>query len=318
MFIDTEKAFDKVWHEGLLYKLKGNISDTMYRIIRSYLSKRTFCVKYETAKSVIRDIVSGVPQGSVLGPVLYLAFAADFPKNDKLTIAHFADDVAILSQGTCETATHSMQNICNNIHSWCCQWRVMINPLKSQLVKFTYKTNITTYQINIGGIQIPEVQSVKYLGLILDSRLTWKNHITNIVQKIRFRIHQLKHLLSITSPLALRYKCLIYKSIIRPIWQYGCPIWSSASATQIRRIQTLQNRCLRIMTGAPWYIRNSTLHNDTGIPEVNKILRSSYIKLYDTFLQHPNPLLRDIPATLPTDPPLRRLKRKWHSDSLLN
>ncbi|PSN56938.1 hypothetical protein C0J52_07406 [Blattella germanica] len=93
---------------------------------------------------------------------------------------------------------------------------------------------------------------------------------------------------------------------------YSGPIWGSASPSQIKRIQTFQNRCLRLITNAPWYIRNSTLHTDLQVPDVTTILRQNYLNLPNTFVNHRNPLVQQILQIYPPHPTNRRLKRKWH------
>lgn len=313
LFLDTEKAFDKIWHEGLLCKIKPHLCDTLYRITESYLRNRTFSVKCEFAQSTSKSINAGVPQGSVLGPLLYIIYTADFPASDQLIVAHFADDVAVLSKGTCETATNKLQDYCDQIDLWCKQWRVAMNPNKSNIVRFTYKNNIQNYPIQLKKEVIPLSQSVRYLGVTLDERLTWQTHISNIINKLRNRLSQLKFLLS-RSSLSLRYKKLLYTSLIRPIWMYSGSIWGSASPSQIKRIQTFQNRCLRLITNAPWYIRNSTLHTDLQVPDVTTTLRQNYLNLQNTFVNHRNPLVQQILQNYPPHPINRRLKRKWHSD----
>ena len=96
-FLDISQAFDKVWHQGLLYKLKLLFSDSIYNILRSYLENRYFLIKYRDACSPFFPVLSGVPQGSVLGPLLYLLYTADLPITPESTTATFADDTAVLT-----------------------------------------------------------------------------------------------------------------------------------------------------------------------------------------------------------------------------
>jgi retron-type reverse transcriptase len=92
VFLDIKQAFDKVWHKRLLYKLKKNLSDQLYLILKSYLSKRYFQVKIDYELSVYHRIRAGVPQGSILGPLLYLIFTADVPLTENTLMSTFADD----------------------------------------------------------------------------------------------------------------------------------------------------------------------------------------------------------------------------------
>jgi hypothetical protein len=96
-FLDTAQAFDKVWHTGLLYKVKNKLPSPYYLLLKSYISERYFQVKYNNAYSDYKLAKSGVPQGSVLGPSLYLIYTADLPTTDNTTTATFADDTALLA-----------------------------------------------------------------------------------------------------------------------------------------------------------------------------------------------------------------------------
>lgn len=96
-FLDISQAFDKVWHEGLLYKIKKNLPLNYYYILKSYLQNRHFFVKQGERTTKLHEIYSGVPQGSVLGPILYLLYTADLPTNSQRTFATFADDTAIMA-----------------------------------------------------------------------------------------------------------------------------------------------------------------------------------------------------------------------------
>ncbi|PSN29591.1 putative RNA-directed DNA polymerase from transposon X-element, partial [Blattella germanica] len=317
LFLDTEKAFDKVWHQGLLYKLKDHLLDTYYRLIQSHLTGRKYTVVYERAVSQERNINAGVPQGSVLGPLLYHIYTSGLPNSDNLTIAQFADDIAILSRGnTNHQATLNLQNYIQKLVQWNKNWRTSMNPNKSTLITFTYLRNGISGPILLNGQPVPLNTEVKYLGIILDSRPTWRQHITNILQRLRHRLQLLKFLINANSSLPLNSKNLIYIMLLKPIWQYSCSIWGSASNTQINRLQTFQNRVLRLITGAPWYVRNETLHSDLGIQTVNSILQTTYQQLHSTFNHHPNILIRQIPQNMPPARSDSRLKRKRHTDLL--
>jgi len=96
VFLDVTQAFDKVWHTGLLYKIKTTLPNPYYLLLKSYLHTRFFQVKYNGSYSTCHEVLSGVPQGSVLGPLLYLIITADLPTTDHTTIATFADDTGLL------------------------------------------------------------------------------------------------------------------------------------------------------------------------------------------------------------------------------
>ena len=177
-FLDISQAFDKVWHEGLLYKLKTFLPLNMYNILQSYLTNRHFRTKYREAYSSLRPVLAGVPQGSVLGPLLYLTFTADLPTLANSTTATFADDTAILTvhENPAE-ATHRPQLHLNEIQSWLKTWRIRANETKSVQVTFTLN-KLTCPPVQLNNEQLPQADEVKYLGIHLDRRLTWRKHIT--------------------------------------------------------------------------------------------------------------------------------------------
>ncbi|KAJ4431568.1 hypothetical protein ANN_20167 [Periplaneta americana] len=207
---NIEKAFDKVWHEGLLFKLKPIVSDTLFRILQSYLCNRIFSVKYENVVSQVRSIQTGVPQGSVLGPYLYLIYVSDFPRDANLTTAQFADDVAVLCKDSCEMAANKLQQFLHLVDICCNKWKVKMNPRKSNVIQFTYKRKTENQSITLQGEEVSHAESVRYLGLYLDRKLTWNTHISNLVKRLRHKLYQVKHLLKGSSPLPLHLKRHIF------------------------------------------------------------------------------------------------------------
>ena len=139
IFLDTEKAFDRVWHPGLLYKLKPLLPDTYYRIVQSFISNRTFHVKCDYAISASKNIISSVPQGSVWGPILYLIYVCDVPNPPNTTLAMFADDQAILSRASCGAeVTRKLQEHITMIEDWNKMAHIDEPPQKSNTTTFTY------------------------------------------------------------------------------------------------------------------------------------------------------------------------------------
>jgi hypothetical protein len=116
------------------------------------------------------------------------------------------------------------------------------------------------------GEPIQWVDTARYLGVILDTRMTWSPHIVQVKKKAAQRLGLLSSLLHRKSGLSLRNGVLLYKQLIRPMMDYACPIWRSAACTHLRKLQVIQSKCLRIATGAPWYMSNVQIHEDLGVP----------------------------------------------------
>ena len=135
VFLDAEKAFDKVWHSGLIYKLSGLLLSNFVNIIDSYLNSRLFQVNLEGEKSEWRPIQAGVPQGSVFAPLLYLLYSSDIPAPAGSTSTMFADDVTILtvSNNYADAVTKLQRNI-NKVYRWSQRWRIKINETKSRAI----------------------------------------------------------------------------------------------------------------------------------------------------------------------------------------
>jgi hypothetical protein len=177
-FLDITQAFDKVWHDGLQFKLRNTLSLNYFLILKSYLHERYFVVRHYEAQTSLHSIHSGVPQGSVLGSMLYLLYTADLPTSTDTTCltAAFADDTAILaSHENPNTASHILQNDLYRIQEWLQKWQIKANESKS--VHITFANRMGNCPPVKFSDQLLSQQKVKYLGMHLNRRLTWKKHI---------------------------------------------------------------------------------------------------------------------------------------------
>ena len=277
IFLDVAQAFDKVWHQGLIYKLNKHLPKSYVELLSSYLSERLCRVKQENEYSELKEIQAGIPQGSVLGPVLYLLYTCDIPQSENVTVATFADDTAILALDIDpQKATEKLQNASDKIGEWSRRWKIKINAMKPVHVNFTNRKIEHTCPLVLNGVVIPIANTAKYLAMTLDAKLKWKEHVKKKRIELDIRYKELYWLLKRKSQLPIQYKLMIYNQILKPIWLYGIQLWGCASKSNIKCIQTFQNKVLRNMVGAPWYIRNSDLHRDLGVRNVdNEIARSA-------------------------------------------
>jgi hypothetical protein len=204
--------------------------------------------------SELQPIKAGVPQGSVLGPTLYILFTSDIPLSTNTTLRTFADDTVILSVNEDpRRAASDLQHHLNTLQNWFEKWHIRINKNKSCFITFTLRKS-STPDVSINDIQIPHKTEIKYLRMTIDSKLTWKQHIVKKRKQVNITIKQLNWLLGRKSNQATENKLLIYKTIIIPIWTYGLDLCGCASKSNISIIQRSQSKILRIIVDAPWYV----------------------------------------------------------------
>ncbi|GFY17249.1 RNA-directed DNA polymerase from mobile element jockey [Trichonephila clavipes] len=189
--------------------------------------------------------LSGVPQGSVLSPYLYNIYAHDFPQHSTVSTCLFADDSAVLSQGVqLKYTIKTVQHFLDKLETWLTHWRIAINVDKSQAIVFRKWGVIDPpCQLSLFDDNIQWVPVVKYLGLHIDSRLTFKKHIDYLSEKFWGRISLAISLVGRRSPLSLENKVILYKQILCPVITYGSPVWGAAAATHMKKFKYRNVAC---------------------------------------------------------------------------
>lgn len=309
VFLDISQAFDKVWHEGLLYKVKKMLPHSFLKIIKSYLSQRCFEVKFHDELSVLYEIKSGVPQGSILGPVLYIIFTADLPTTDKTTVATYADDTALLSTHMNPvTASENLQQHINKIEEWLELWRIHANQSKSTHVTFTLRRD-TCPPVTLNNEELPQDDNAKYLGMHLDRRLTWQKHIWTKRKQLDLKLRSMYWLIGRHSQMTTQSKLTIYKAILKPIWTYGIQLWGTASNSNIEILERFQTKTLRAIFNIPFYISNKIIYLDLKVPTVKQEI-TKYSNNYQKRLsKHKN----ELALRLSGDQSLQYKRLKRHS-----
>ncbi|PNF23732.1 hypothetical protein B7P43_G18404 [Cryptotermes secundus] len=156
--------------------------------------------------------------------------------------------------------------------------------------------------------------SIKYLGLHLDAKLTWKQHLAKKKKQINIKTMELQWLLGRNSRLSIDNKLLIYKTIIKPIWTYGLELWGCSTKSNVAIIQRSQSKILRQIVNAPWYVTNHTLHTDLQVPTVQEAIRKKAITHHNSTENHPNQLMEQLLEPVSN----KRLKKLWPSELLLS
>jgi hypothetical protein len=262
-----------VWIEGLIHKISAYLPEQTIQLLSSYLFNRKFVVHYGDAKSDPFPICAGVPQGSVLGPMLYTLYTADISTTKDTMIATFADDTAILApHKDFNGAIGALQQSLNKVSSWAQRWRIKINASKSVKVDFSLQPH-PDIQLILDNDRIPTQPSVRYLGIHIDKKLTWKTHCDTKKTELRLRFCNLFWLMNGRNKISLSNKRLLYVTVLRPLWSYGIPAWGYAAKSNVKAIQVQQNTILKKITNASQYISMITLHHDLCIKTVDELAR---------------------------------------------
>lgn len=185
----------------------------------------------------------------------------------------FADDTAIIAVGDeAEVAANKLQKAINDVCDWTNKWRIKLNEAKSVHINFTNK-KINVVHVHINGKEVPYANTAKYLGMTLDAKLKWKEHVKKKKEELNIKLRKMQWLMGRNSQLSIDNKLLLYQQVLKPIWTYGIQLWGCTKKTNLQMIQTFQNKVLRSITNAPWYIRNDNLHRDLKIEYVNEIIK---------------------------------------------
>ena len=282
VFLDISKAFDKVWHEGLIFKLRQNgVSGKLLGFFESYLSNRKQRVSLNGSCSEYAVIQSGVPQGSVLGPLLFLVYINDLEKDIKSNVKFFADDTMLYSIVKDPTLSASdLNHDLEKINQWAKQWKMAFNPdpnKQANEVLFSCKTKKVNHPpIFFNGSPVVQVTETKHLGLILQYKLNFEKHLLDKIKKAKKIIGIMKHLNHL-----LPFKTLnqMYKSLVRPHLNYCDNIYHIPQTmhpqggitlnSQMERVEQIQYQAALAVTGAWQGTDRVKLYEELGWETLN-------------------------------------------------
>ena len=244
--LDISKAFDKVWHAGLIHKLCGyGINGHLLDLIQSFLSNRQLKVVLDGQESACYSINAGVPQGSVLGPILFLLFINDLPDDLLSQIAIYADDTTVYD---CQEETDAfsmldqarcLESDLHDIVEWGKKWLVTFNAGKTKLLSVSKCHKATPFSIPMNGKDLPENNSFRLLGLTFSNSLTWNEYVEAIAKSAAQKVGSLYRARAYLTPECILY---LYKASIRPCMEYCCHLWAGAPAHLLNLLDRIQNR----------------------------------------------------------------------------
>ena len=254
VFIDLRKAFDTVHHDVLLRKLSGlGVTEDELKWFTNYLSDRSQVVDFLGVSSSSEPVFSGVPQGSILGPLLFIIHLNDLPGAvASCSVLMYADDTVLFCTGRqASTIEATLNRELNQIESWLRENNLFINVTKTESMIFGTSqrlANIDSFSININGSPIKRVSEFKYLGVVFDDRLSWNEHVKSVLSKAGKRVGMLGRVRRHVTTYSAN---TIYITMIRPIIEYCSGVWACCGEVNSGNLERLQNRAARTVARTP-------------------------------------------------------------------
>ena len=263
IFLDVSAAFDKCWHSGLLAKLaQVKVEDSCHDLFKSYLSDRRQFVMVDSCKSSIKEVEAGVPQGSRLGPLLWILFVNDISDNLESEVMIFADDTCLFASAKDPAETVQILNRdLVKIGDWAHKWKVLFNPGKSKDLIFSTKTLYNSPPVIFNGTEVDRVHQHKHLGIWLSCTLDWEKQIKEVCLRANGKLAVLRSV----KFLKRSTLDLLYKLTVRSVVDYGLVIYfHNLKLTQISRLNQIQYRAAKLCTGALHLTSQTKLEADLG------------------------------------------------------
>lgn len=276
LYFDIAKAFDTVWHNGLIFKmLRLGFSNWLIRIIISFLQDRKFEVHIGNKASTRRGILFGVPQGSVLSPSLYNIFVHDIPPPIKSKISQYADDTVIFAAARMiKGLVKGVVSDARIIIKYFRKWKISVNPGKTQLMFHSKRRTkqVPPESVTLNGQIIPRSRTIKYLGVHLDNRTTLRRHIEEKAGAADNLVRVFYPYIRKNNFATKKLKLKIYKTYIRPALLYAAPVISTTAKSNMLILQRKQNKFLRFITNSTRYRRIAEMHDTLKLETVTEFI----------------------------------------------
>ena len=277
IFIDFAKAFDTIDHTILLNKMYHyGVRGLPLDWFKSYLNNRYQFVCYDGMKSTLKEIICGVPQGSVLGPTLFLLYINDLPNSSSyFKFRLFADDSSLFrtfDKGENKIDLGEVSRNLTDVATWCKANKLTINESKTKYMLFRNKGRYVTTQgqLQINGTILSLVDATIFIGLNIDEKLNWEKHInyvSNIISKKIGILYRIRHFVTRNTLI------MLYNAFILPHITYGLEVWGAAHKTFLNKVMVLQKKITRIICFKSYNYHTAPLFYDLTILDVYKLYR---------------------------------------------
>jgi hypothetical protein len=243
IYLDFAKAFDKVPHKRLVAKLESiGINGKLLRWIEDFLKNRNQIVVIKDTHSETKPVTSGIPQGSVLGPILFIVFINDLPDTVESNLKIFADDTKIFRLINNINDKELLQRDLDKILEWSSTWQMPFNIDKCKVIH--YGGNNQNYDYTLNDQPLTPDNTEKDLGVLFDKELKFTHHISQIVSKANSRLGLIKSMFqNLDSSILLP----LYKSLVRPLLEYCVSVWNPTLKMNINEIEKVQRRATKLI-----------------------------------------------------------------------
>ena len=250
-FLDFSKAFDSVSHVLLIHKLQSfGINGNLLNWLNSYLSDRQQRVVIEGSKSAWLPVKSGVPQGSILGPLLFLLYINDMPGVvSSSSVALFADDAKCFRSIKNIDDCLKLQRDLDKLFHWSVKWKLNFNVKKCKVLSVTRNRQKVDFNYSLNGLLLEQTDSFKDLGVTISNTLSWGSQVSSLVSKCNQTMGLIKRAVGFRAPPSLT--CNLYQSLVRSKIEYASSVWSPYQHNQIKLVESIQRSASRYVLHYP-------------------------------------------------------------------
>lgn len=274
VLMDLSKAFDCIDHKLLLAKLSAyGLDDKSLKLIKCYLSDRSQRTKIDSSLSDLMMLLIGVPQGSILGPLLFNIFINDIIYFvEKADICNFADDNSLFCCGSeISTVLANLRLDLLNLLKWFSSNRLAANPEKFQMLVLGNSVSDKSYTLSVSEVTIKSTDSVKLLGITIDNKLSFKSHINTLCAKVSRNIRRLRRISKYLNENQLK---LVLQSFIMSNFNYAPIIWMFCRKSSANQIENIHKRALR------------AVYNDYNSSYEQLLSKRGHVKIHEIHLRH--------------------------------